>query len=343
MTRTWWIAGGAVVVAGLLVFGFVRGRREQAAEAATEAALIVDRNEAVDGVPMLVLTAKEQAAAGIAVARPSKGIRSGTTSTVALVVSAAELSTLRADLGRARAELSAARAKAAASAAQASRLHTLRAEAQDASLTDVQAADATLAADRAAGDAAQAALRSAEEAAALKWGPDLAHAVALDTTAFRRIAHGSDVLLQVTLPADAAPKTLPPTLSVTTNGARTTARLLGRAAESDPRLQGASFYYVAPGTALRAGMSVTVDLPTGGSTEGLSVPASSVLSWQGRHWIYTQHDATHFVRRLLPESGAHAEGWFVPSDFAAREPFVVQGAELLLSEELRASLQGDDE
>ncbi|GAB6196570.1 efflux RND transporter periplasmic adaptor subunit [Lysobacter xanthus] len=343
MTRTSWLAIAAIVVAAVLVFGYLRGRREQAAEAKTEAALVVDRKATVEGVPTLVLTAAEQTAAGVVVARPAQASVRDTTSAVAVVVSAADLSALRAELGRTRAELASARAKAAASAAQAARLRTLRVEAQDASLTEVQAVEATLAADRAAADAAQSALRSAEEAATLKWGAELARAVSLDTTLFRRIADGRDALLQVTLPSGVAAPTLPPTLAVGASGVSTTARLLGRAAQSDPRLQGSSFYYVAPNADLRTGAAVTVELPTGHSLRGGVLPASAVVSWQGRHWAYTRRDATHFVRRLLPENAALADGWVVPAGFAGDQPVVVQGAELMLSEELRASLQGDEE
>lgn len=327
----------------VLVWGFLRGRREQAAEAEVEAAVQTgERMGVFDGLPAIALTAAEQQASGIRVV-PMKSIAyRRANEAVANVMSAADLSSLHAELASAQVQLKAARAKTTASAAQLQRLRLLRSQEQDVSLTELQAAEATVAADQAAADAAQASASAGLQTAALNWGPTLARAVAGNSELFERLVSGQEVLLQVTLPAGESTGSPPRSLTVNTSNGDVAATYLAAATRSDPRLQGMSYFYIAPRGDLRPGTTASVALPSGSEKSGLQVPTASIVWWQGRAWVYTQRDPTHFVRRQLPEGGAMTEGWFVPNDFASKEPIVVAGAQFLFSEELRAQLQGDE-
>lgn len=334
---------GAVVV-GALIWGFVEGRREQAAEAETEAQVETgERLGEVAGLPAIALDDKEQQASGIRVAPLEPMQHRGATNAVATVVSVTDLSNLHADLQSKQAQATAARAKAAASAAQVQRLRTLRTQEQDVSLTELQAAEATLVADQAAAQAAQASMVAASQSATLEWGPELARAIANDDALFQRLATGRDVLLQVTLPSGVESVSPPDSITVTTAQGAVEARYLSPATRSDARLQGSSFYYLAPRADLRAGTTAAASLSVGDAQAGAKVPAPAIVWWQGEAWIYTRHDATHFLRRQLPAGNAIAEGWFVPKGFGNDEPVVIAGAQLLLSEELRSQLQGDEE
>lgn len=337
------IAVPAVLVAVLLM-GFLASRRERATEAENEAPVATgERVTTVDGLPAVVLPMAEQQASGIRVSAIPVVRRRPTSNAVASVLAATELTSLRAGIAAAQAEAKAAQAKAAASGAQLQRLRLLRDQEQDVSLTELQAAEATLVADRAAAQAAQAALTANKQAAALAWGPTLAHEVAGDSTQFERLASGRDVLLQVTLPADTTVATAPRQVEVQAGGDTIMARYLAVASRTDARLQGPSWYYVAPGGQLRPGTTTNIALPAGEAQEGRRVPESAIVRWQGRAWTYTRHDATHFVRRQLPDGAATPDGWFVDSRFGNGEPVVIAGTQLLFSEELRSQLQGDEE
>ncbi|NUS38748.1 MAG: multidrug transporter [Lysobacter sp.] len=332
------------LVAAVLVVGFLRGRGEQETEAEGEAPVATgQRTGELAGLPSVSLGTAEQRASGIQVAPIGEARHVQDVSAVARVVPITELSALRADIASARAAAQAAQAKAAASAEQAQRLQQLRSQAQDVSLTELQAAQATLVADRAAAVSTQAALVAHEQSGALTWGRVLAQAAANDSAVFERLASGREVLLQVTVPNGVRIGALPPAIEVKTATGGATARYLAPAAQSDERLQGASSYYIAPADGLRAGTTVAVALPAGPASTGGLVPASAIVWWQGRGWVYSRHDASHFLRRQLPEGGAVEQGWFVPGGFANGEPVVVQGAQLLFSEELRTQLQGDEE
>lgn len=332
-----------VVLLVALVWGFLRGRHEQAAEAAIEAPVQTgERMGSISGLPAIALTTAEQQASGLHVAPMEPVTYRHADQGVASVVSAVDLSSLRADLASTQVQFKAARAKATASAAQLQRLRLLRSQEQDVSLTELQAAEATLAADQAAAEAAQASASAGMQAAALNWGPTLAQAVAGNGALFERLVSGREVLLQVTLSAGASNGPPPRTLTVGTPSGDVTATYLASATRSDPRLQGLSYFYVAPRGELRPGTTVAVALPSGNEESGLHVPTAAVVWWQGRAWIYTRHDPTHFVRRQLPDGDAMTDGWFVPGGFANKEPVVVAGAQLLFSEELRAQLQGDE-
>ena len=82
----------------------------------------------------------------------------------------------------------------------------------------------------------------------------------------------------------------------------------------------------------------------GGPATGVLVPAAAVVQWSGLAWAYVQQsgarDSARFVRRRVDTSRPVPGGWLVTSADAlgvhAGDRIVVRGAEELLSEEFRA-------
>lgn len=339
--KKWLIPGGvAVVLAGLLALRLYNDKTMDADDAPVASPM---RTTAVDGIPAVKLRAEELRAAGIRVTHLDADTHVREVSAVALVMPVTDLSRLRAEAATAQAQVQAAQAKALTSEAQVKRLRVLRQQEQEVSLTELQAAEATLAADRAAVQAATALASANRQTATLQWGSVLGRAVFDGTPTFQALADGREVLLQITLPSGTRIAQPPSTLDIATDGKSIRARYLGTAMQSDPRLQGTSYFYVAPTGALRTGTTIDVVLPTGESTSGWHVSAQAAVRWQGKPWVYTQHDATTFLRRELPEYGAERDGWSVPTGFAHGEPIVITGGQLLLSEELRTQQKGDAE
>ncbi len=94
-----------------------------------------------------------------------------------------------------------------------------------------------------------------------------------------------------------------------------------------------------------SGITTTVlaPAPVGGPgpSHAIMVPDSAVVWLGGRAWIYVEKDAERFVRRPVPVDHRVREG-FVTDQFAAGDRVVAQGAQLLLSEELKSQIQIGD-
>jgi multidrug efflux pump subunit AcrA (membrane-fusion protein) len=123
----------------------------------------------------------------------------------------------------------------------------------------------------------------------------------------------------------------------TPDGTTVAADSLGIAPRVDPRLQGATFFYLAPGGKLSAGMNVTARFAGTQAMSGAIVPSDSVVSFQGKSWVYIKRDPTHFVRREVSIRNPAGGGFFVTNVPAGSE-VVTNGAQQLLSEEMRSQL-----
>ena len=120
-------------------------------------------------------------------------------------------------------------------------------------------------------------------------------------------------------------------------GVRSTARLIGVAAKTDPRVPGRGAYYAVPAASgFVPGMNVTAQLTTGGNSPAVTVPAAAVVDWQGKAWIYRRRSDGAFVRTGIAADQRDAAGNYIVRDLAPGTPVVTQGAQLLLSEELRS-------
>jgi hypothetical protein len=102
-----------------------------------------------------------------------------------------------------------------------------------------------------------------------------------------------------------------------------------------------SFFYVAsaPTPGLLPGMNVLAYMPVGPQVAGVTVPAPSIVWWQGKAWVYVKKGPDHFVRHAVPTEHPVKDGWFVVNGFSAEDRLVVRGAQLLLSEEFRSQIQ----
>jgi hypothetical protein len=75
---------------------------------------------------------------------------------------------------------------------------------------------------------------------------------------------------------------------------------------------------------------------------GVVVPRAAVLRVEGERWVWIKTAADRFTRRELEHARPVEGGWFVAEGFKAGDSVVVGGAQLLLSEELKSKIQGED-
>jgi hypothetical protein len=218
------------------------------------------------------------------------------------------------------ADIAAAQAAATASAAEERRLTGLAAADQSASRQAVEAAHA-----QALADAAK--LHLAEQRVALEFGPGLA---AMGDGGRRRlladITRGAAALVRVDLPVSA------PVGSVRLQDGGTI-RLIGPAAQADPRLQSPGLLGLVSGAAaqtLNAGRVRDVVVAGGPPRSGVFVPSDAVVRWHGSQWIY-RGDGARFARIELDDAQPVPGGWLAASGLKAGDRVAVRGAGALLA------------
>jgi multidrug efflux pump subunit AcrA (membrane-fusion protein) len=127
------------------------------------------------------------------------------------------------------------------------------------------------------------------------------------------------------------------------DGSRRSLEFVSAATKTDPRIQGASFFFTAPASSgLLPGMSVVAFVPTARAFEGVVVPPSAIVWAQGGAWAYFRTGPNTFARRAVPTDLPAPAGGYVMQGQANNAEVVVQGAQMLFSEEFRAQAQVSD-
>lgn len=210
----------------------------------------------------------------------------------------------------------------------------------------VEAATGTSEVDAAGVEAARAQVEALRNTAIQDWGPVLGDAIADRTALARDLVRRKTTLVQLSLPSGAA-LTPPPRLAVSRGGAAPVeGRLISEATQTDPRVQGISYFYAVPASpGLLPGASVVASLPRAGIEPGLDIPSSAVVWQAGKPWMYLRTAPDAFQRHAIDEAAAPTRdgGYIVPArSLPEARPIVTAGAQVLLSQEMRAQIPEDD-
>jgi len=279
--------------------------------------------------------------AGVRTEKLHRGAQPEAIRAFATVTDLQPLAQLSASTQGAAAQLAIAQAKIAASRAEYERARRLFDDQQNVSAAQLQSSQAAFAADQAALAAAQAQFDASRASARLDWGAQLADALSASDPRQRALVEDllgrRELLLQVVLPAELADAHAPAQGQVMLDGRiGPPIRLVSPATHADPRLAGRSFFYrTRSDPVLVPGATIAVQLETGRRVEAASVPASALVWWQGRAWIFVRNEAGDFERHEVPADRA-ADSSKLRVDLPDGTEVVVQGAQVLLSEELRA-------
>lgn len=155
------------------------------------------------------------------------------------------------------------------------------------------------------------------------------------------------VLLLISLPERQVTSTPIATLHISRDTDRKTARpaqLLSSAPLTDHFTQGETYYYHASAEGLRSGMRLHVWIPqTGTAQPGVIVPYTAVIWHEGKPWVYRQIAPDRYARSELPEHREYGADWLVTGSLKPGDTVVVNGAQLLLSEELKRQIPDEDD
>lgn len=168
-----------------------------------------------------------------------------------------------------------------------------------------------------------------------------------DLPAFiQSLAAQNAALVRVDLPAGEVPPAAPTGARIVSlAGDSVDAGFLGAASATDPQIQGHGFFFLVSSNSagLAPGEAVTgyLKLP-GDPLTGVIVPRDSIVRAGGANWIYVRNaDGKSYTRRMIALDHAVEGGWFVTNGVSPGDPLVLTGAQSLLSEELKASIQAD--
>lgn len=292
--------------------------------------------QTVNGETVVVIGAEEQRASHIEVA-PLRAVASQPdVSAYATVIDLQPLFDLHNRLASARADVGTFTAQAASSRAQYHRSHALFADDRNISQKSLQDAQSAMQADEAKLQSANATLNGLNAAMRQQFGDTLANAAATPaSTLFQRLESGQAVVLRVTLPASFG--MAPPARIVidTPNGRSVPAQKLSASPLADPAVQGSPWLYVAD-DALPANLRTSARVPTSSqAVSGLLIPERAVVWYGGQTWAYVRTASNRFTRHFVPAGDEGDHGFTVTSGFHADDQIVTQGAQLLLSEELK--------
>jgi hypothetical protein len=181
------------------------------------------------------------------------------------------------------------------------------------------------------------------------WGVGLAK-LAIEKNAgslLQNLISYQEVLLQITLPFDAAEPTSSSQLSIAPTTAIThsiAAQYISPAPTSSATIQGKTYFYHAKATDLRAGMQIKVlSAQSKGGVNGVIVPNTAVIWYGGKPWVYQKLGVEKFSRIPIKTDIEFENGWFNKGKLQANDEVVTSGAQLLLSEEFKSQITNENE
>ena len=217
------------------------------------------------------------------------------------------------------------------------RLKTLGAQG-NASPKALEAAEAAAVKDRLAA-------QTARDHLVLAWGHKVAERAA-SPDFMKALTSLENVLVRADVPAGDNLSSAPAGARIVKlSGESADAEFLDTASGVDPQVQGRGFIFAISKNPSRflAGEAVTAFLKVPGEPlKGVRVPRDAIVRTEGKGWVYILNDnGESFTRREIPLDRPAENGWFVTGSIAPGQHIVVTGAQVLLSEELKASMSPD--
>ncbi|MDE3189000.1 MAG: hypothetical protein KGM96_15935 [Acidobacteriota bacterium] len=340
-------------VAGGLIWGFLTGRTEQAAEAKREAPVEApSRVTTENGATVLAFDTAAQKANGIVVTQLASVRRRVETQANGVVLQLQPLLDLKTSYNSAQMDIAKARAVAQASQAEYERLQRLNHGDENVAVKTVESAHATAESDTATLQNAEQSLVIIKNSIELRWGATVARWLEQGSPQVDALLAQREYLLQVTSSNPGSGAAPQEALVQYAGGTRGVAHLISILPQLDPRLQMPSWLYiVAARPGLVPGINLPVFLPSGPTRNGIMVPSSAVVWWQGKAWCYVEESSGKFERRAISTSSPMADGWFVSEalipagteGISAGDRVVIAGAQTLISEEFRSQIDTDED
>jgi membrane fusion protein, multidrug efflux system len=305
------------------------------------------------GATVVTLSQEAQSQSDIKTEKITSGKHQNTLAALGQVLNIDTLIELRTRYLNAKANASIARASLTNSQQDFQRMQALNKDDKNVSDHAVLVAQAAFKADQAKVQAAETEANNLRDTMRQTWGSTLADEASKENVSpnLQALLQHREVLVLITLPLDNGTPKAGESISVTPTGSNNkaiTANYLAAAPLTDATIQGKTYYYRASADVLRAGMRVNVQLKDSSQSEkavtGFVVPAKAVVWYGGKAWVYKKQDKTQFVRLPISVDSPSNGGWFNQSkQLNSGDELVVNGAQLLLSEEFKYQIKNENE
>jgi hypothetical protein len=327
-------------VAGAVVWGFLESREELDRETEREKP-VKAAARVTSGTGVIRVDRAAQERSGIETMRLPAARHVDQIRAYGMVLDAARLTDLSNSYVNAEAQLRTVQAKIAFSKAAFERAQKLFDNERSISQAQLQSAEAAYRSDEAGVGAAGSLVRTIAATAHQEWGPVLGASLVERSAAVLRLIERQDFLVQVTLPPGIpAPKSVAEAAIEAPASRRATITLVSPATRTDARIQGVSFFYLAPAdSGVLPGMNVLAFLSSGDGADGVAIPAEALVWWQDRPWVYRRTEPDTFVRTQIATDQPTPGGGYIDRNLGKEAEIVIRGAQLLLSEEFRAQIQ----
>ena len=214
-----------------------------------------------------------------------------------------------------------------------------------ASEQDFQTEQAAFLSDQADVNSASSNLSSQKSSILEQWGNELSKWIFTGSSSLQNLLELKEELIQISLSPEETNIITPLNIfiqSPSDNNSKISCRYISAGHLANAQFQTKTSYYIAHGSSLSGGMNVKAFLPVGKNLNGVIVPASSMVWYQGKAWIYAEQFPNKFIRVEIDTDNPVDDGFFIPNNKGIVNPGVTvvkNGAQLLLSEEL-APAQG---
>jgi hypothetical protein len=184
--------------------------------------------------------------------------------------------------------------------------------------------------------------------ALLLWGKELTDwAMSSDSDKLGAFLSGRKKLLYIALPTNKHLAADIQTIYIEASGNRSKAHkaeLVSVAAKTETVAQGESYYFQTDDKNIITGMNVTAWIPEqNAQLTGVIIPKSALIWYMGQAFVYLKTTQESFSRRIINQYSETSEGYFIPDAIDPGEQIVTTGGQMLLSEELRGQIPGEDD
>ena len=306
-----------------------------------------------EGATTVTLSQQAQTQSDIRTSKVSTSLHQNTLSALGNVLNIDSLIELRTRYLNAKANANIARASLINSQQDFQRMQALNKDDKNVSDHAMLVAQAAFKADQAKVQAAETEANNLRDTMRQTWGSVLADEASKEnvSASLQSLLQHREVLVLITLPLDSATPKAGETISISPTGTNIKAiqaSYVAASPQTDATIQGRTFYYRASADTLRAGMRLNVQLKDTSHNEkasaGIAVPASAVVWYGGKAWIYKKQDKEQFIRLPISTDSPTSGGWFTQSkQLSNSDEIVVNGAQLLLSEEFKYQIKNENQ
>lgn len=202
--------------------------------------------------------------------------------------------------------------------------------------------------DKALLDASRYRTQAIYDEALVNWGKELADWIlSPGSDRLAPFLSGRQILLLVTLPANSHLTDGVKEIHIEPSGIRgkaSKATFISAAPQTDGAVQGESYFFRTDSGHIRPGMRVAawIRQQEGGRT-GVMIPESALIWHLDQAFVYIKAGKSRFSRRPVTHFSAAADGYFISDGIEPGEELVTKGAQMLLSEEMRGQIPGEDD